>query len=444
MGRLVSSWMLCFCITACSFESGEIPTLEVGQAFVDSNVRLVVLDTFELRMSTFKFDSIITSESNRLLFGKYSDDYFGVVEAMAFFEVIAPGMESVDGPYDIDPEAKLDSVALILGYDEYFYQDTTRLTEINVHGLLEEVIPEENAFYNTSTLKYDTVPLTTKVFTPEPFDEDSLYISLPLQFGNNLFDKILENEINDNDDLKEDLPGFVLVPGENDNASIIGFSRNEEDTYLRFFYSVPNEFDDNEEVLDLVINPFPVSPPAFHNVQSYSGGTGLDVLDDQETELMSIESNDLSFIQSGTGFATKVIFPSIKSLFNIPGTGTLLSARLQIKPQTESITDFTPLRDSLSVAVIDANNVIVQEIRTGTGPVRGVLIGEEEEFGTVLYEIPVGIFLDQKLSEQPETENALILFNENFNETVNRLVLEGEENEDYRARLILTYAIYDE
>ena len=62
----------------------------------------------------------------------------------------------------------------------------------------------------------------------------------------------------------------------------------------------------------------------------------------------------------------------------------------------------------------------------------------------MLYEIPVGIFLDQKLNEERETQNALVLFNEDFNETVNRLVLQGEENDDYRARLILTYAIYDE
>ena len=88
--------------------------------------------------------------------------------------------------------------------------------------------------------------------------------------------------------------------------------------------------------------------------------------------------------------------------------------------------------------------MITQEIRTGTGLVQGVLVGEEEEFGTVLYEIPVGIFLDQKLTEQPETESALVLFQENFNETVNGLVLQGERNQDFRARIIITYAIYDE
>ena len=147
---------------------------------------------------------------------------------------------------------------------------------------------------------------------------------------------------------------------------------------------------------------------------------------------------------SGTGFATKVTFPNIKTLFDIPGTGTLLSAQLQLEPLKESITDVTPLRDSLSIAVIDVNNIIIEEIRTGAGLVQGVLVDENEEFRTTRYEIPVGLFLDQKLNESPETENALVIFNESYNETVNRLVLQGEDAQDFRARIILTYAIYDE
>ncbi|UOY08976.1 DUF4270 domain-containing protein [Muricauda sp. SCSIO 64092] len=444
MGKLSLCVILFFCVVACSFDSGEIPTLEVGQDFVDSNVRLIVLDTFELTMSTFKFDSINTSSSNRLLFGKFLDDYFGTVESRAFFELVSSDAASDSNAYDISSDAELDSVALILGYDDYFYQDTTKVIHLNVHKLLEEVVPEEGVFYNTSSLSFDSIPLIVKAFLPEPLDEDSLHISLPNEFGQDLFDKILDNEINNNSELRDNLPGFVLVPGAEDNGSVIGFSRNQEDTYLRFFYSIPEEFDDTEEVLDLVINPFSSTPTAFHNVQSFSGQNGLDMLDDQETELPSTASGDLTFIQSATGFATKVTFPNIKSLYDIPGTGTLLSAQLHMKPLREAVTDDTPLRDSLSTAVIDVNNVIIEEIRTGTGLVQGVLVGEGEEFGTVIYEVPIGIFLDQKLNESPETENALVLFNENFNETVNRLVLQGETAEDFRARIVLTYAIYDE
>ncbi len=444
MNRLAVSIVIFISLLACSLESGEIPTLEVGQDFVDSNVRILVLDTFDLQLSTFKFDSVNTSASDRLLFGRFNDTYFGKVEANPYLELIAPVAEFGTGPYDISTDAELDSVALILGYDEYFYQDTTKTLQINVHQLLEEVIPDEDVFYNTSTLRFDSVPIVSKTFLPEPFDEDSLHISMPLEFGLELFSKIQEDEINDNDDLRDNLPGFALLSNENDNGSIIGFSRNQEDTYLRFFYSIPGELEDEEEVLDLVINPFPATPVAFHNVKAETVGTDLAELTDQEIELRSEMANNLSYLQSGTGLATKITFPTIKTLYDIPGTGTILSSVLQIKPLSSSVTDITPIRDTLNIAVIDANNVITREIRTGTGLVQGVVVGEEEEFGTLLYEIPVGIFLDEKLTEQPETESALVLFQESFNETVNGLVLQGERNQDFRARIIITYAIYDE
>ncbi|MEN1785189.1 MAG: DUF4270 family protein [Bacteroidota bacterium] len=444
MGKFAITIVLLLGLLACSVESGEIPTLEVGQAFVDSNVRLIVLDTFELQMSTFRFDSINTSDTDRLLFGRFLDDYVGAVEARAFFEVIVPGAESVTSPFELPDDAELDSVALIMGYDNYFYQDTTKLLHLNVHRLLEEVIPEEDVFYNTSTLPYDSVPIASKVFRPEPFDEDSLHISLPLAFGQNIFDQIQKNTLNDNNELRDNLPGFALIPNEDDNGAVIGFAKNQENTYLRFFYTIPEEFENSEATLDFVINPFPETPTAFHNVQTNTSAMGLDDLTDQEIELPASAADELTFIQSAAGFATKVTFPSIKSLYDIPGTGTLLSAQLQIKPLPESVTDFTPLRDSLSIAVIDTNNEIVEEIRTGAGPVRGVLVGEAEEFGTLRYEIPVGIFLDRKLTESRETEEALVLFNESFNETVNRMVLQGEANQDFRARIVLTYAIYDE
>ncbi len=444
MVRRILSVLIFISVLACSLQSGEIPTLEVGQDFVDSNVRLIVLDTLDLELSTFKFDSINTSASDRLLFGRFEDTYFGKVQASAYLELIAVVTENNIQPYDIPTDAELDSVALILGYDDYFYQDTTTTLQINVHSLLEEVIPEEDIFYNTSTLEFDSIPITSKTFFPEPFDEDSLHISIPFEFGLELFAKIQENEINDNEDLRDNLPGLALLPNENDNGSIIGFSRNQESTYLRFFYSVPGALEDEEEVLDLVINPSTSAPVAFHNVQAEAQDTVLGGLIEQEVELKSEDANDLSYIQSGTGFATKVTFPNIKSLYDIPGTGTILSALLQIKPLSASVTNETPLRDSLNISVIDVNNVISRELVAGAGLVRGVLIGEDEEFGTVLYEVPVGIFLDEKLTEQPETEDALVLFNENFNETVNRVVLQGEGNSDFRARIIITYAIYDE
>ncbi|MGB5817947.1 MAG: DUF4270 family protein [Saonia sp.] len=425
-------------ILACSVDTSDIPTLEVGQDFTNTNVRLIVLDTFTVKLSTFKFDSINTSSSDRLLIGGYTDEFMGGVRASNYFEVSPQA-------YDLPDDAELDSVALVLGYDHYFYNDTTQVAQINVHLLTEEVQPEEDFFYNTSTLEFDLDPLVTRNYRPEPFDEDSLHISIPIEFGQQIFSLIQENDINDIDDLLENFKGFSLQPGSGEDASIIGFSRDQNRTYLRFFYSIPTEFEDEEEFLDFSISPSSEEPKAFNSIISDVSGTGLEGLIDQEIDLPSTDAQDLSYIQAGIGYATKVEFPTIRKVFDIPGTGTTLSANLQLKPLRSSYDDTLPLRDSLNVNILDQNNIEVGTLTIQSiAVVLGRITGEQEEFNDVIYEIPVGIYIDEKLNEARIVENSLVLFTEEYNSTVNRIVLQGEENRDFEAKLTLTYAIYDE
>ncbi|WP_405208669.1 DUF4270 family protein [Aquimarina sp. LLG6339-5] len=425
------------CIISCSDREEDIPTLEVGQDFTDSNVRIISIDTFTVELSTFKFDSINTSSSSRLLLGQYEDDFFGVVTASNYFELTA-------FDYTLPDDAELDSIALILGYDRYFYSDTTRVAQVKVHTLMDEVKPEDDVFYNTSVLPFDPIPVTTRDYLPEPFDEDSLHISIPTTFGLNLFEMIREGDINDDEELRSNFKGFTLQPGEDNNASILGFSKNPESTYLRFFYSIPGEFGDEEETFDLFINASPLEPNSYNNIKSNVTGTFLEPLVDQEINLLSKDSENRSYIQAGGGYATRIQFPSIRKIFDIPGTGTILNANLQIKPPPQAFNNLLPIRDSLFVDIADQNNDLVDRLFNGRGSVFAIINEENAEFNEVIYEIPIGFYLEQELEEAPIIDNALVLFSQSFNQTVDRIVLEGESSTDFRARLILTYAIYDE
>ncbi len=425
------------CIVSCLDEDGGVPRLEVGQDFTDSNVRIISIDTFTVELSTFKFDSINSSSSNRLLLGQYNDEYFGRVRSSNYFELTALN-------YSLPEDAELDSIALILGYDRYFYSDTTKVARMNVHVLTDEVNPEDDIFYNTSILPFEATPITTRNYLPEPFDEDSLHISLPLDFGQTIFDLISDGDINDDEELRRKFKGFTLQPGEDDDASIIGFSKNSENTYLRFFYTVPGEFGDDEEIFDLFIDPATIIPNSFNNITSDVAGTFLEPLIDQEINLLSKDSEDRSYIQGGIGYATRIQFPSIRKIYDIPGTGTILNATLQIKPPPQVFSDVLPIRDSLFVDIADQNNELVDRLFNGRGGVFATINEENIEFNEVVYEIPVGFYLEQELEEAPTIDNALVLFSRNYNQTVDRIVLEGESSTDFRARLILTYAIYDE
>ncbi|GMN07071.1 hypothetical protein MTsPCn5_24600 [Croceitalea sp. MTPC5] len=422
---------------SCSVEDRERAALEVGQEFTDSDVRVITIDTFTVELSTFKFDSINSSSSGRLLVGRYIDSLFGTVSSQPYFELSTTN-------YSLPDDAELDSIALILGYDRYFYNDTIRLSQINVHQILEDLEPEEGFFYNTSTLKFDSIPVTSRNYFPEPVDEDSLHISIPTAFGQEIFDLIQENEINEDDELRELFKGFTLVPGKNEDASIIGFSRNMENSYLRFFYSIPEEFDEEEGTFDLFINQNIGVPRAFNNIESDVSETVLSQLTDQEINLKSTESDNVSYIQSGIGFATRIVFPTIRGIGEIPGNGTVLSAVLQLTPPQNSFDDMLPIRDSLNVTIVDRNNVITETLANGNGDVFAVTNQNDIEFNEIFYEIQLGIYVDRKLAESPIIQDALVLFPNNFNDSVNRILINGENTEDSEAKLIITYAIYED
>ncbi len=431
--------LFCFLalIFSCSFEDREVPTLEVGQDFTNSNVRVVTIDTFRVKLTTFKFDSINTSSSDRLLVGKYQDAIFGTVSSESYFE-----LSSID--YTIPQDAVLDSIALILGYDGYFYNDTTQLTQIDVHRLLEDVKPEDNVFFNTSRLQYDSIPLVSRLYLPEPLGKDSLHIQIPLSFGQELFDLIQENDVNSDLEVRSKLQGLIIRPPSNEDSAVLGFSRNPANTHLRFFYSIPEEFEESEGEFDLFINQNTGLPRAFNRIQSDVSNTVLDTLTDQEINLSSQESNNLSYIQSGAAYATRVEFPSLKKIGQIQGTGTVLTAVLEIKPPPASYNDYLPIRDSLNVQIVNQNNVITETVLDGNGTVYGLINKENVEFNELLYQVQLATYIDQELAQIPEIEDALVIYPRNYNETVDRIVLQASAHTDFEAKLTLTYAIYDE
>ncbi|WP_271770365.1 DUF4270 family protein [Aquimarina algiphila] len=420
---------------ACSKEE-DIPTLEVGQDFTSSNVRVISIDTFTVELSTYKIDSITTSSPSRILVGQYIDEIFGITIAKSY-------MELTPESYSIPNDAKLDSIALILNYDNYFYNDTLKTSSINVHLLKDEVRPEDDVFYNTSTIPYEEAPIATKNYKPEPIREDSLHISIPIDIGQTLFDKIQEGDINDKEELRNELKGFALLPGELDNSSIIGFSTDNTVTYLRFFYTLEDsEFEDDEQTFDLGINVSESFPTYFNNIQSNTDGTFFTTLTDQEINLSSTESNNRSYIQAGVGIITKIQFPTIKKIQEIPGTGTIVDATLRIKSPLQVYSNILPIRDSLFVNNIDQNNNIGNQLANGTNNVFATIDESDKEFNEIVYEIPIGVYLESEISEAPEIDNGIAIFPQNFNDTVNRIVLEGENSTDFEAQLIITYAIY--
>ena len=140
---------------------------------------------------------------------------------------------------------------------------------------------------------------------------------------------------------------------------------------------------------------------------------------------------------------TKIEFPTIKDIYDIGREGTILDAVLYIEPNTVSHSDLQPLSESLLLYTIDQNNDLASQISNSSDVVSGTLSTDNSEFNLITYEVPVIDFIDQKLSESPETEDALILIPNDYNSTINKIIFNDAERSSYNTRLVITYAIYE-
>ena len=422
-------------LISCSTDAINSSDFEAGDTFTDSDIRVVQLDTMTVDFSTMKFDSIDTSQSARMLVGKYRDPVFGAVKTASY-------MELIPSSYYIDADAEYDSITFLLRPDNYYYNDTLQLNTIHIKQLTESLKPADGInFYNTSTIGFENEDLGTLAYYPRPLATDSLEIKLTDTLGQELFEDLQQKKITTYDEFKNYFYGISVQSGADDNGSVIGFSLTSN---MRLYYSIAGENEHVQYSTDFTINTSSSPLPFFNQISADEPNEYLKTLTDQEINLSSSETDNLSFIQSGIGIATRLEFPNIKTVFDIQGQGTLLDASLKIAPAISSYSDALALRDTLSVFIVDQNNELTSQlISTDGSAAQAILNRDNQEFNDIYYELPLSGYLEGLLSVDQESSDALILLPSNYNSTVDRFVLNTDINIQ-GTTLELTYAIYDE
>jgi len=430
--------LLQLCIS-CSGDNFNESDFIAGEAFVNSNIRVVIVDTMTVEVSTIKFDSIITSQAGKVLIGKYTDPVLGTVQSANYAGFLP-------NSYFIDTEAAYDSIVLFLKYDGYYYNDTTHVNTINVTRLTENFNPDENDdFYNTSSVAYSDDLLGAITYAPRPQSTDSLEIKLTDTLGEEFFNQLQNKSITNDVEFLNTFKGLRLAPGTTDNGSVIGFSKNSDSFFIRLYYSTAEESERVQQYTDLSLNISDSPNPFFNQIGLEEPTEYLIALTNSEISLNSVDSNHQSFIQSGTGIATKIELPYLKTINNIGGKGTLLKAVLKIKPVLGSYNDFLILRDYLSVYLVDGNNDITQQLYSADDTTLSSFLNtENQEYNDIYFEINLTNYVESILTTERNTNTALLLLPENFSSSVDRFILNGQNIANKNTFLELTYAIYDE
>tara|TARA_R110001592_G_scaffold104399_5_gene293800 strand:+ start:497 stop:1795 length:1299 start_codon:yes stop_codon:yes gene_type:complete len=426
---------LSIAVISCSSEIYNDSEFVAGETFTDSNIRLILVDTLTVSTSTMKFDSITTSESTRILTGKYTDSVFGSITASSY-------MQFLPETYTIDSEAEFDSIVMVLGYDKYYYNDTLQKNTIHIKKINENLKPEsDDYFYNTSNIGYDEDDLGFLEYYPRPLAGDSITITLVDDFGTDVFSRLQEKNIVNSDEYRDYFKGIGIVPDDTDNGSIIGFSKSSENTYLRLYFSTDTVDESVQEYMDIQINATTSPIPFFNKITADDPIAPLQTLTNSKVNLESADSNNQSFIESGIGIAMRVQFPHINSLYDIPGNGTILDGVLKIKPVAQSYDDYLKLRDTLAVYVVDQNNNLTETL---TSTSYAILNRDNQEFNDIYYEISLAYYLEELQLKDRDIDDALILLPIDYNSSVDRFIMSGNGNGENETILELTYGIYDE
>ena len=303
-----------FLISCEDEDPNEIGTeLDPNQDNVAVKFAEIVVDN-----SVTYIDSIVTTNSGRLLVGRHKDPEFGLIEAEAYTELIPDFVQT------IADSAMLDSAILDLKFSYFFGQDFELLQTISVHALTDS-LPVLNNF---SSLKHEFFADSMGQATFQVFPEEDTLVSIPLRTETgmstalSIFTIVKETDFGSQFAFANEYPGIAIV-GSDQNNTILGFSPSE--SRLNLYFSLPG--DSASSIYTLTMGLGAIS---YNSIIGELSGTQISGLDQFYLEVRPEDSS--MYLQSGTGILPKLEFQSYLNFLDTIDNIIINRAELQIGP----------------------------------------------------------------------------------------------------------------
>lgn len=421
-------------IVSCTDEN-----FSIGGNLIDEDLRVVYIDTCTVRMSTVPIDSLITSGTGMVLTGRYSDTLTGSTTGTAFLTYTVPGSLA---PPESAPLI-FDSIELVLALNGEWTGDTTTVHDFNIYSL-EEVVqsPEDEDFYNTNSIKHSTGPIAVLSLKPKPETKDTIAVRLPDYLGNDLFDKIITDDqeiLSTQDRFSAYFKGLAFGPGEMNNC-ILGFNLSDTSMALKIYYHYVS---DSRVEDHLFISP--LDTRSFYGTKTDRSTTMFRDLN--KKEIPSKLSNDISFTQSLTATFIKFEVPYLNNLLEAGKVVSVTDAKLKIKPLKGTYSKINPLPPSLSMYILDKNDVTMGYLVTSSGEnlqTGDLIVDDVLDFETY-YTYNVTEYINDQLGalEIDKKNMTIVLPQDRISKCLNTLVV-GDSPKEKSIELQISYIVYDE
>ena len=366
-GRLPGALLLGLALLAAGCNK-DVPTIGVGLPGAQTNTGAYLLDTLTIRASTVLRDSVVTSSSDYLLVGRYTDPLLGTLTAKGIFRLGVPGT------FHPDPTFQYDSLTLVLKPDTYRYGDTTRTQAlVQVHRLTDQLSTTKPLFAapRFTPVNYDSLHVLNRggaapVVRTRP-NTNALRLPLNDVLGRDLLARGQAGLLTTQDDFSAYLPGLVLTSAATDDAAIVRFSASAAEAAMVLYYHDPTN------PTAVLSSSFTVAGGGRHFYQIKANRNGIPNLPKSSLQAVSSAlTGEQTFIEGALGLQTRLEFPYLTDVQQFGQNITVTSATslTAIVPPV-TLTPYLPPPPSLTVSFTDANNhpqgIYVNSGIAGTG-----------------------------------------------------------------------------
>lgn len=432
--------LLYLLLTGCQSEDNQF---EIGVDLVKVKTEINMVDSFSVKLSTVKFDSIPTSGQSTGLFGYFDDQTTGSLQVNSYMNFDLSSSLSSITEDDI-----FDSICMRLKYADYNIGDSTQMQKLSIYQLADELTlrttdDAETYLYNTSSFPHKETSIGQLNFYPH-VNNGPLLVRLDDDFGKQLIQLSLDeaDEVANTTNFQEFLKGFVIVPDEESGRAVIGY---QSDSVLIRLYTHRVGLETDDLTYDFNV----ATDTHYNQIIPDRSGTPFASLSEltQREELPSTESNNLSVIQGSTGIMVRADFPTLNQLFALEDR-ILLKAELVLKPAIEAYS--TDLPSTLNFYETDKANQLgdqlTYEVNSTTYSVAANLNLDELYHEQTNYTVDITSYLSDQLSgNYYNTDNGLLITVPitDFFSQADHLVLSGEKASDYKPKLNLYFLTYE-
>ena len=348
----------------------------VGDVFTDNKTVLGYVDSFSLQLSTIRLDSFVTSNNTDIFMGYYKDDKVGNVLAETYMPI------RFSYKTNIPEDAEYDSIVICFKPNGYWVGDTLQPKEIKIYEVQEEIKPhyraERQQMFNHQKLKRSDTELATVSIVPHPYRSLVSWARMSDSLGRKWFDMIVNgDDAMDKDEYFEQyFNGICIVPQTTDCTWGLGFVTSSFSTpeskaiddaqqfEIRLYYRKPGDDEEGSYMTFVAKESNPYRYTYFENDRS---GTPFDTLQIDGGRVSSKQSGNMSFIQTGSGLALRVDFPTLSILNSASEYMSVVDARLIIKPKEFSYDETYQLPSALYLAITDDSNDLLSNLAELSG-----------------------------------------------------------------------------